>query len=208
MDVNLHRPTAKSRPHMSPRVGVQHPRLPCELAAPIGSDESRIRARGDVHVPWNVGPFGRAIGGVHVDAVLCKHVGHDRAHVAAPVDDYDILGRQNSIRRNPVGNPGNHILDRRNSAGSRVPEPKTCPPGFSPALLFGNRRVFLIRNERTLTTMPRQGLHRRLPLPLSGSFFKCEKNTDLRPEYGRLFNDFQFVFENDELKESALLEVR
>jgi hypothetical protein len=56
--------------------------------------------------------------------------------------------------------------------------------------------------------MPRQGLPRRLPLPLSASFFKCEKKTDLRPEYGRFFNDFQFVFENDELKERALLEVR
>ena len=46
--------------------------------------------------------------------------------------------RQNSIRRNPVGNPGSQILDRRNSAGSRVPEPKTCPQSFSPTLLFGH----------------------------------------------------------------------
>mmetsp|Transcript_21414 Transcript_21414/g.43909 ORF Transcript_21414/g.43909 Transcript_21414/m.43909 type:complete len:155 (+) Transcript_21414:30-494(+) len=42
----------------------------------------------------------------------------------------------NSIRRNPVGNPESQILDRRNLAGSRVSELKTCPPCFSP--LFRN----------------------------------------------------------------------
>eukprot|EP00613_Pedinella_sp_CCMP2098_P049719 CAMPEP_0171836786 /NCGR_PEP_ID=MMETSP0992-20121227/11788_1 /TAXON_ID=483369 /ORGANISM="non described non described, Strain CCMP2098" /LENGTH=143 /DNA_ID=CAMNT_0012452871 /DNA_START=107 /DNA_END=535 /DNA_ORIENTATION=- len=102
---------------MQANIGNFEPTL-YELAALFCFDLSDFCAGGDVRATWNVGSFGHAIGGVHVDTVLCKQGGHERAHGVAPVDDFDVLGRSCSSGDEACGDVVEELPDTALVVGS------------------------------------------------------------------------------------------